>query len=78
MGVAMANTPVDVKKAAPAPAQDAWRSFRSEMDRFFDRFSAPFGMPSLRRMFDAEPMFRQESTFGFAAPAVDVAEDDKA
>ncbi len=74
----MANTPVDVKKAAPAPAQDAWRSLRSEMDRLFDRFSGAFGMPSLRRMFDAEPMFRQESTFGFAAPVVDVAENDKA
>ena len=74
----MANTPVDVKKAAPAPAQDAWRSFRSEMDRLFDRFSGAFGMPSLRRMFDTEPMFRRESTFGFAAPVVDVTEDDKA
>ena len=74
----MTNTPVDLKKTTPAPAQDAWRSFRGEMDRLFDRFSGAFGMPSLRRMFDTESAFRQESTFSFAAPVVDVGEDDKA
>lgn len=74
----MADTPVDVKKAAPVPAQDAWRSFRGEMDRLFDRFSGRFGMPSLRRMFDMEPALREESTFGFAAPVVDIAEDETA
>ena len=49
----MADVPVEVKKAAPAEttAPDVWRSFRSEMDRLFDRF----GFPSLRRMFDIEP-----------------------
>ena len=75
----MVNTPVEVKKAAPAPApvSDPWRSFRGEMDRLFDRFSGAFGMPSLRRMFDWEPATRYESTFSFAAPSVDVAEDDK-
>jgi HSP20 family protein len=80
MEISMANTPIEVKKATPAPVPttDPWRSFRSEMDRLFDRFSSAFHMPSLRRMFDAEPAFRQESTFNFAAPAVDIAEDDKA
>ncbi len=79
----MASTPVEVKKAAPAPAParvpaaDPWRMFRGEMDRLFDRF-AGFGMPSWRRMFDFEPPFRAESTFTFAAPSVDVAEDGKA
>ena len=59
----MANTPVEVKKAAPAAANapDAWRSFRTEMDRLFDRFAGGWGMPSLRRMFDAEPASRYES-----------------
>ena len=54
----MANTPVEVKKAAPAVtnAPDAWRSLRTEMDRMFDRFAGGWGMPSLRRMFDAEPV----------------------
>ena len=37
----MATTPVEVKKTPPAPANapDALRSFRSEMDRLFDRFA---------------------------------------
>ncbi len=76
----MASTPVEVKKATPVqPAvPDVWRSFRTEMDRLFDRFSGGFGMPSLRRMFDIEPGWRHESSFSFAAPAIDVTEDDKA
>ena len=81
----MANAPVEVKKtapaAAPAPARahvDPWHSLRSEMDRLFDRFSGSFAMPSLRRMFDWEPAVRYESSFTFAAPSVDVGEDDKA
>ena len=77
----MANTPVEVKKTAPAPAPaaapDAWRSFRTEMDRLFDRFAGGFGMPAFRRMFDVEPAWRAESSFSFAAPAVDVTEDEK-
>lgn len=76
----MASTPVEVKKTvpAPAPAADPWHSFRGEMDRLFDRFSGAFGMPSLRRMFSAEPALHYESAFSIAAPSVDVAEDDKA
>jgi len=75
----MADTPVEVKKApAPAPAHsavpDVWESFRTEMDRLFDRF----GFPSFRRVFDVEPMWRPETSFGITAPAVDVSEDDKA
>jgi HSP20 family protein len=72
----MADVPVEVKKAAPAetPVPDVWRSFRSEMDRLFDRF----GFPSLRRMFDMEPAWRPSSTFTFSAPAIDMSEDDKA
>lgn len=72
----MADVPVEVKKAAPAETSvpDVWRSFRSEMDRLFDRFS----FPSLRRMFDMEPAWRPLSTFTFSAPAVDLSEDDKA
>ena len=80
----MANTPVEVKKAGPtqapvrAPGADPWHSFRNEMDRLFDRFSGSFGMPSLRRMLDWEPAIRRETSVRFAAPSVDVAEDDKA
>jgi HSP20 family protein len=74
----MASTPVEVKKATRAPAPDAWRSFHSEMDRLFDRFSSGFGLPSFRRMFDTEPTGHIESPFSFGAPAVDVTEDDGA
>ena len=72
----MADVPVEVKTAAPAETTtpDVWRSFRSEMDRLFDRF----GFPSLRRMFDVEPAWRPISTFSFSAPAIDMSEDDKA
>ena len=73
----MATTPVEVKKTVPAPATpDAWRSLRTEMDRLFDRFSSGFGMPSLRRMFDADlPPFRFETALTMPNPAIDVSED---
>ena len=76
----MADVPVEVKKAPAAePAvPDVWRSFRSEMDRLFDRFSGGFGFPSLRRMFDMEPAWRPASSFTFSAPAIDMSEDEKA
>lgn len=77
----MADTHIEVKKAAPAttrPASvDAWQSFRSEMDRLFDRFSSGFGFPALRRMLDVEPLSSYEASFNLVTPAVDVTEDDK-
>jgi HSP20 family protein len=78
METAMAEVPVEVKKAPPTQTNlpDVFHSFRSEMDRLFDRFSSGFGFPSLRRMFDIEPMWR--SSFTFAAPAIDMSEDEKA
>ena len=68
----MANTPVEVKKTAPAAAgaPDTWRSFRTEMDRLFDRFAGGWGMPSVRHMFEGEPAFTVPS------PAVDITEDE--
>jgi HSP20 family protein len=83
----MANTAIEVKKTAPATAPapvpapsapDVWSSLRNEMERVFDRFSGAFAMPSLRRMFDFAPAHRIESTFTFAAPAIDVTENGKA
>jgi HSP20 family protein len=75
----MVDAPVQVKKAAPARSAtpDVWQSFRSEMDRLFDRFGGG-GLPSLRRMFDMEPLWRYETSLGAAVPAVDVTEDEKA
>jgi HSP20 family protein len=72
----MAATPVDVKKTpGPRIAADPWQSFRSEIDRLFDRFPG-FGFPSGRRMFDCAPAV--DTGFNFNVPAVDVTEDDKA
>jgi HSP20 family protein len=78
MEFAMADVPVEVKKAAPAQTNvpDVWHSFRGEMDRLFDRFGTGFGLPSLRRMFDIEPAWR--SSFTFSTPAIDMSEDEKA
>jgi HSP20 family protein len=72
----MAQTPVEVKKAAPARTPEVWHSFRSEMDRLFDRFGG-FGLPAFRRIFDMEPAWPSDTSFSFTAPAVDVTEDDK-
>ena len=74
----MAEVPVEVKKAPPAQTNlpDVWQSFRSEMDRLFDRFGGGFGFPSLRRMFDIEPAWR--TSFSFSTPAIDMSEDEKA
>jgi HSP20 family protein len=76
----MPDTAIDVKKA-PArreTAPDVWRSFRSELDRLFDRFDAGFRLPSFRHIFDLEPFWGRETVFGVNVPAVDVSEDDKA
>jgi len=75
----MATTPVEVRKTAPAPATpDAWRSFRTEMDRLMDRFAGGFGLPSLRRMFDLTPRFGIEPLVSLPTPAMDVTEDAEA
>lgn len=74
----MAETPVKAKKTAPASAPDVWHSFRSEMDRLFDRFSGSIHMPAWRQMFRTDPALRDEGFFAFSTPAVDMTEDDKA
>ena len=52
-----------------------WHSFRSDMDRLFDRFARGFGLPSLRSIAELEPPWR---SFMFSAPPIDMSEDDKA
>ena len=76
----MATTPVSVKQA-PLPrtaSSDPWQAFRGEMDRLFDRFTGGFGFPSVRRLFDVEPLWRDDAFTGMTLPAVDVSENDKA
>ncbi|MBU6496888.1 MAG: Hsp20/alpha crystallin family protein [Rhodospirillales bacterium] len=68
---AMSSTPVPVQKTIPAAAGtvDIWQSFRTEMDRLFDRFTLGFGMTP----HSLSPL---QASFGVAAPAVDIVEDD--
>ncbi|HXP74232.1 MAG TPA: Hsp20/alpha crystallin family protein [Stellaceae bacterium] len=76
----MATTPVPVKQTPPprTVGSDPWQAFRTEMDRLFDRFAGGFGFPSVQRMFDVEPLWRDDTVPGMTLPAVDVSEDDKA
>jgi HSP20 family protein len=69
--ILMATTPVPVKQSAQGltEAPEMWRSFRSEMDRLFDRFTSGFGMIPF-------PSFRSESSITVPSPAVDITEDD--
>ena len=75
-----AENPVEVKKetSAPAPAPDVWHSFRHEMDRVFDRFAGSFHLPSWPRVFRTHPALRDQGSFAFSTPAVDMTEGDKA
>ena len=80
METATAQVPFEVKKALPAQTTvpDVWQSFRSEMDRLFDRFGSGFGFPPLRPMSDIDPAWRSASSFSFSTPAIDMSEDEKA
>jgi len=81
--MAEAITKLPVKTAgnetAPAPSQRRpFESLRREIDRLFDDFNggtwrSPFG----RSFFDVQPFWPRESTWA-TAPAVDVAETEKA
>ena len=70
----MATTPVPIRQTAPVPTggADAWNSFRTEMDRLFDRFA----FPSWRRMFDIAPIV--DTTAGVSMPAMELVEKDGA
>ena len=67
-------------EAAPAAAPAEWRPFetlRREVDRLIDDFDrGAWRLPFRRTMFDIEPFWRRELTFG-GVPAVDVVEKEK-
>jgi HSP20 family protein len=69
----MADTPVPVRQTTPiaSGAPDYWRSFKTEMDRLFDRFTSTFGLAPFQA-------FRSEPVFSMPTPAVDITEDDAA
>jgi len=71
----MPNTDIDVKKVQSTRASlfEPWQSFRSEMDRLFDRVTKGFGPPMFDRFFDTE-----RALPALSLPAVDISEDDKA
>lgn len=70
---------IDIKRSAhTVPAiNDAWRSFRQEIDRIFDRFSDGFESFSLQPFGNMQRRWAPGVT-GFASLAVDVSETDKA
>lgn len=76
----MPDKAIDIKKtpATREAVPDVWRSFRTEMDRLFDRFDFGFRWPAMRRMFEMEPTWGGGPKFEFNVPAVDVTEDEKA
>ena len=67
----MTIAPVPVKPTAPLASAipDILQIFRTEMDRFVDRFTTGFGIPPLNA-------FRSDPAFRIPNPAVDITEDD--
>jgi HSP20 family protein len=52
-------------------------NLRREIDRLFDDWGSPWRMPSPRGLFDVEPFWRGEISWG-KVPAVDVTDTEKA
>jgi HSP20 family protein len=75
--MAEAVTKLPIKSQGQEPSPGEWRplaNLRREIDRLFDDFGWGIGRRSVgRTMFDVEPFWRGELTFG-KAPAVDIAE----
>ena len=73
----MATAPVEVKKAPSAPprAADSWRSFRTEIDRLFDRFSSDLLWPSFPHLFHDGSLLGSRPSFSVPTPAMDISED---
>jgi HSP20 family protein len=82
MAEAAAKLPVETeKKAEPTAAAREWRPFEAlhgEVDRLFDDFGGGFWrFPFRRSVFDLEPFWRREPSWE-TAPAMDIAETEKA
>ena len=79
--MAEAATKMPVKKSEPAPALREWRPFEAlhrEIDRLFEDFDGGiWRFPFHRPAFEVEPFSRRGETWA-TAPAMDVAETDKA
>lgn len=82
MAETVTKLPVKHEKTSErASALEAWRPFdalRREVEQLFDDFGRNFWrLPTRRSIFDIEPMWRRETAWE-AAPAVDIAESEKA
>jgi HSP20 family protein len=70
----------ETSAAAARRTPSLWQPFeslREEVDHIFDEFTRGFGRwPVGRRLFEAEPLLRYETSFG-SAPVVDVVEKEK-
>ena len=84
MAEAASKVPVTTEQKTPkrTTALQAWRPFESlrrEVDRLFEDFDqGSWRLPFRRSVFDVEPFWRRELTWGATAPAVDIVEKDKA
>jgi HSP20 family protein len=67
----MTTGPVPVKQTNPLASAipEIVQLFRTEMDRFVDRFTTGFGITPI-------PAFRSDPAFRLPNPAVDITEDD--
>jgi len=80
MAEAITKLPVKTEEKKPAAAFRPWRPFenlRREIDRLFDDFDGGSRSPFGRSFFDVQPFWQREATWT-AAPAVDIAETEKA
>ena len=83
MAEAATKLPIKTEEKASerASALQAWRPFESlrrELDRMFEDFDRDFWrFPFRRSVFDIEPFWRRELSWG-AVPAVDIVEKDNA
>jgi len=79
MAEAPSNIPAKPEQKESARAMGEWRplaSLRREIDRLFDDFHLGTWHRPAGSMFDVEPFWRGELSFG-KAPAVDIAEREK-
>jgi HSP20 family protein len=81
MAEAATKLSVKTEKTEPASAMREWRPFEAlhrEIDRLFDDFGGGFWRSPFRRsVFDLEPFWRRELSWE-TAPAMDIAETEKA
>jgi HSP20 family protein len=79
--MAEAVTQLPVKRVQPsiqrAAAWPAFEDLHREVDRLFEDFWRHFHLPTPRSVFEREPSWQREMEWA-AAPAVDIAESEKA